>query len=186
VYIVPDSDWYENGSVLAQAMFCRSFLRRLGVAAQVAAPPPAPDGSKRGIDDHLQHGGALSELEVLEREAHYGLAEFIAQQRRWRRDKVVRGAEVLESLALHAGSDGRLYCSLRSIARIMGCHHSKVERAIRDLEECGAVEIDGSLDSNPKHYDRKNGWVGWEWNERPAITITPLLRAKDTRHRLGN
>ena len=27
VYIVPDSDWYDNGAVLAQAMFCRTFLR---------------------------------------------------------------------------------------------------------------------------------------------------------------
>jgi hypothetical protein len=107
VYIVPDSDWYGNDAVLTQAMFCRSYLRRLGVNTHIAAPPPAPDGGKRGIDDHLHHGGALSQLEVLEREAGYGLAEFIADNRKWRKDKVVRGAEVLESLALHAGSDTR-------------------------------------------------------------------------------
>jgi hypothetical protein len=187
VYIVPDSDWYANGAVLAQAMFCRSFLRRSGVTdTHVAAPPPAPDGGKVGIDDLLYLGGTLNDLEVLERETHYGLAEFIAEQGKWRKDKVVRGAEVLEGLALHAGADGRLYCSLRSIARIMGCHHSKVERAVRDLEDCGAIEIDGSLDSHPRYYDRQKGWVGWESKERPLISIAPTLRAKDTRRHLGD
>jgi hypothetical protein len=186
VYIVPDSDWHENGAVLAQAMFCRTFLRRAGVDAHVAAPPAGSDGSKIGIDDHLVHGGTMGELDVLDRQTHYGLAEFIAEQGQWRKDKVIRGAEVLENLAIHADSNGRLHTSLRSIARIMGVHHSRVERAIRDLEECGAIYIDGSLTIQPRHYDRRKAcWVGWEWAERPAITITPLLRAKDHKRKLG-
>jgi hypothetical protein len=138
-----------------------------------------------GIDDYLQHGGTVSELGVLERETHYGLAEFIAEQRKWRADRVVRGTQVLESLANHAGSDGRLYFSLRAIARIMECHHSRVERAIRDLEECGAIEIDGSLDIHARHYHRDKGWVGWDWKERPS-TIKSVLRAKDTTRKLGD
>jgi hypothetical protein len=57
---------------------------------------------------------------------------------------------------------------------------------LEDLEECGAITVDGSLATQPRHYDRrKSCWVGWEWTERPAITITPVLRAKDHRRKLG-
>ena len=129
----------------------------------------------------------MSDLDVLDREAQHGLAEFVAERGKWRKDKVVRGAEVLENLALHADvKNPCLHTSLRSIARIMGVHHSRVERAIRDLEECGAIEVSGSLDAVPRYYNRlKKSWVGWEWTERPSITISPALRAKDTTHKLG-
>ena len=68
----------------------------------------------------------------------------------------------------------------------MRVHHSRVERAIRDLEECGAIDVEGSLATQPRHYDRRKSCrVGWEWTQRPAITITPALRDKDQRRKLG-
>lgn len=192
VYIIPDADWYENDLVMTQAMFCRTYLRKLGVDAHVAAPPvkendPRDKNGKlvrNGVDDFLSYGGTMDDLSVLERETPYGLAEWLAERRTWRKDKVVRGAEVLESLALHADPNGRIRAPLRSVARIMGVHHSRVEHGVRDLEECGVVEIEGSLATHARHYDREKGWVGWDWKERPTITIVPALRAKDSIHRL--
>jgi hypothetical protein len=185
VYIVPDADWAKNGAVITQAMFCRSFLRRAGVDAHVAAPPE--EHGLKGVDDFLAHGGySVNDLAVLERETPYGLAEWLAERGTWRKTKAVRGAEVLESLALHADMNGQIRASLRSVARIMGCHHSRVERAVKDLVECGVIEVEGSLDTHARHYDKEKGWVGWEWKERPAITIVPELRAKDTTHPLGS
>jgi hypothetical protein len=192
VYIVPDSDWTTNGKVMTQALYCRTHLRRLGVTdTRVAAPPLElyeQDKSIKGIDDFLAHGGSVSDLAVLERETGYGLAEWLAEKRTWRKDKVVRGAEVLETLALHADMNGQIRASLRTVASIMGgVHHSRVERGLRDLEECGAVEIEGSLETFARHYDRQTrSWVGWEWKERPPITIAPELRAKNFTHPLGS
>ena len=118
---------------------------------------------------------------MLEREPRYGLAEFLAERETWRKDKVVRGAEVLEGLALHAGADGTIQASLRSVARAMGVHHSRVERGLLDLVDCGAVTIEGSLTTEARWYGK-----GWEWTERPTIRIEPELRAKDTSRRLGD
>ena len=127
----------------------------------------------------------MSDLAVLERETGYGLAEWLAERRTWRKTKVVRGAELLETLALHADMNGQIRASLRSVSNIMGVYHSRVQRALRDLEECGAVEIDGSLETFARHYDRQtHSHVGWEWKERPAITIVQELRAKNSTHRL--
>jgi hypothetical protein len=194
VYIVPDADFAENDLVMTQAMFCRTFLRRRGITAHVAVPSIEEDAPRdengklirNGVDDFLYYGGTMNDLAVLERETPYGLAEWLAERRTFRKDKVVRGAEVLESLATHAGANGEIRAPLRSVARIMGVHHSRVERGVRDLEEWGVAEISGSLARQPRHYDRKTRrWVGWEWKEQPTIRIVPELRAKDTLHRLG-
>jgi hypothetical protein len=190
VYIIPDADWITNGNVITQAIFCRTYLRRLGITqTHVGAPPydryQANDKLK-GIDDHLAYGGSMDDLDVTARETPYGLAEYLAERRTWRRDRVVRNAEVLEGLALHADSNGQVWASLRAVARIMGIHHSRVERAVRDLEWCGAIHVDGDLSTRPRHCDPKMGWVGWDWNDRPTITIVPELRAKDSFRRLSD
>jgi hypothetical protein len=189
VYIVPDADWITNGNVITQAMFFRTFLRKRGVKdTHVAAPPfevYKRDRNIKGVDDHFVHGGTMNDLEVLERETPYGLAEWLAERRTWRKDKVVLGAEVLEALALHADRNGEIRASLRSVANIMGVHHSRVERGVKALEECGVIEIEGSLATYARHYDKEKGWVGWDWEERPVIRIAPELRAKDTTHPLG-
>ena len=184
VYIVPDADWHQNGAVMTQAMFCRTYLRKLGVSAHVAAPPL--ESGQKGVDDYLGHGGTIKDLAVLERETPYGLAEWMVERRTWRKDKVVLGAETLESLATHADGNGEIRFSLRTVARIMDVHHSRVQRGIHALAEIGAVTVDGSLESYARHYDRKTErWVGWEWSDRPAITIVPELRAKDSTRPLG-
>jgi hypothetical protein len=183
VYIVPDADWFKNDAVMTQAMFCRTYLRKRGIDAHVAAPPieSYQRDDLKGVDDFLGYGGTVDDLTVLEREPRYGLAEFLAERETWRKDKVVRGAEVLESLALHAGADGTIQASLRSVARAMGVHHSRVERGLLDLVDCGAVTIEGSLTTEARWYGK-----GWEWTERPTIRIEPELRAKDTSRRLGD
>jgi IclR helix-turn-helix domain len=186
LYIICDSDWYDNELVITQAMFCRTELRKLGVMAQVAAPP-AITGTKVGVDDHLGKGETMSDLIVIDREPKYGLAEFIAERGQWRKDRVIRGAEVLEALAIHAGEDGRISASLRSISRVMGVHKSRVERALRDLEHCGAVTIEGDLQAQYQWKDRKTGrWVNYDWIDRPTIIIAPDLRAETLRKRLGD
>jgi hypothetical protein len=186
VYIVCDSDWYENHAVITQAMFSRTFLRRLGVDAHVCAPP-APGGIKVGVDDHLGDGGSMSDLVVIERETPYGLAEFLAERGIRRSDAIVRDAEVLEALSLHAGSDGTIQTSLRSFSRIMGLPLVRVQRAIEDLREVGAITVDGSLETRAQYFDWKTRkWVGLDWTERPTLTITKGLCARDTRRRLAD
>jgi hypothetical protein len=195
VYIVPDADWLDPNKpeVMKQAMFLRTFLRRRGVPdTHVAAPPydlhVKTKGKTKGIDDFLYYGGSMSDLDILEREIpKFGLSGFLAERRIWRQNKVVRGQEVLENLVLHANAEGRIPASLRSVASIMGVHHSRVQRGIKDLIECGAVTVDGDLSAEPRYYDRQSHrWVGWDWEERPTIIIHPELRAKDTVRRLGD
>jgi hypothetical protein len=55
VIIVPDADGINNWMVFRQAMQCRTFLRRLGVNAHVAAPPFDP--ADVDILDLLQGSG---------------------------------------------------------------------------------------------------------------------------------
>ena len=189
VYVVPDNDIFNieakgHTAVTNQAMFCRTFLRNLGIDAHVAAS--TLESGQKGIDDFLGHGGTMDDLAVLERETRFGLAEWLAENQKWRKDRVVRGAELLNALALYADMNGKVWASLRTIARVMGVHPSRVQRAIKDLEECGVATVDGSLETAPRYFNRAaKRHVGWDWKERPTITIVPELRAKDTTRRLG-
>jgi hypothetical protein len=63
VFIIPDSDWVDNSEVIFHAVCCREYLRRLGVAAEIASPPPRaePDAGgsfKQGVDDFLGPKGS--------------------------------------------------------------------------------------------------------------------------------
>ena len=128
----------------------------------------------------------MEDLQVFDRDTHHGLAEHLAEQRTWRRsDATIRNAGVLEALALHAGPEGEIRASLRSIAKIMCVHHSHVARGLKDLEECGAITIDGDLATYARHYSKEFGYVGWEWKDRPSIIINPMFRATDSTRRLG-
>jgi hypothetical protein len=70
VIIVLDSDWIKKHQVMEQARMCRTYLRRHGLEAHVAAPPTdrLAEGIK-GVDDYLgQGGGTLDGLMVQDRE----------------------------------------------------------------------------------------------------------------------
>jgi hypothetical protein len=54
LYVVPDSDWLDpDKDVGRHAFSVRTFLRSRGFSAEVAAPPPAENGAKVGVDDFL-------------------------------------------------------------------------------------------------------------------------------------
>jgi hypothetical protein len=188
IVIVPDADWFLNPAVMTQAMLCRSSLRRLRLEACIAAPPI--DGVKlgiKGIDDYLGKGrGTMEQLDVIERETAFGLAEWLVR-RGGRKDKIIRAAEVLESLALHACPEGTIRAPLRTIARVMDVNVSRVSRAVEDLASVyGAIVVDKPLATqrgvwHGNYYDRE-----LEWQNRPTITIDPELRAVDSSHKLGS
>jgi hypothetical protein len=187
VIIVPDADWYHNGKVFEQAMLCRTFLRRHGIDAHVAAPPldhggnPIEhDGQKlKGVDDFLGAGYGLGDLHVIDRQPPCGLAEWVAANVGGRRDRVKRDTEFLQALALYADKDGRIRSSLRKVAKLMGVPAKKVSRALEDLRKCGAVTIKGDLSS------RVRGWVSRrfyskevDWDKTCVIILKTELRAK--------
>jgi hypothetical protein len=181
IVIVPDADWFKNPLVYTQAMLCRSTLRRVRLDALVAAPPiERLKEDIKGVDDFLAADGRIDDLEVIGREAPFlEIAEWVSRHG-WRRDRMARDAQVLESLALHAApSDGTLRVSLRTLARVMGVRVNRVSRGVEDLLEYGAIEVDKPL------VTQRGMWRGnyfdpaLEWEDRPIITVAPALRAAD-------
>ena len=181
VIVVPDADWRDNWLVTAQAMLCRSFLRqRCGLRALVAAPPDdrneAGELKYKGIDDFLGAGGSLDDLVVIGREMPPAFDQWVRDQR-GRSDGLLRDADVLQNLALHADTDGTIRKALGPIAKIMRTHHSRVARGITSLEEREAITIEGSL------YTRRGLWEGGyfdrslNWENQPTIIIAEELRA---------
>jgi hypothetical protein len=185
VYLVFDADWKDKTQVMVQAWLCRSYLRRHGVDTHCAAPPYdayVRNDQLKGVDDHLAAGGIMDDLEVLKREAPYGLAEFLAERGVRRKNTIVRAAQTLEGLALHADEEGRINAGLNTVANAIGTGSRRAQRALHDLLEVGAVEIaNGSLDTAPRWRDK-----GYEWRDRPTLVVAPELRAKTTIHRLGD
>jgi hypothetical protein len=203
VYIIPDADLHNreapgHTNVITQALLCRSELRSLGLEAHVAAPPAEEDSPRdangklilNGVDDFLVSGGTMDDLVVLERDTPRGLAEILAERNpRFRKDRVVRNAKLVEGLAIHADANGEIRAPLGAVARAMGLNRHTAPEALRDLhDEYGVVEIvGGTLETYSRHYDYKTKrYVGWEWKDRPAIRIIPELRAKDSYRRLGD
>jgi hypothetical protein len=203
VYIIPDADLHNleapgHTNVITQALFCRSYLRRLGIVAHVAAPPAEEDAPRdsngklilNGFDDFRVSGGTVDDLVVLERETHRGLAEVLGDRdSKWRKDRLVRNAKFMEGLALHADGHGEIHHPLGTVARMMGLNRHTAPEALRDLhDELGVVEvIGGTLETYSRHYDYKTKQhVGWEWKDKPGIRIIPELRAKDSYRRLGD
>jgi len=183
VVIVPDADWIDNPRVIEQARLCRTYLRRLGVDETYVAAPPLVNGEveHKGVDDYLGSGGTLDGLAVQHRVVHPGLQRSWLREFGLRRDRFSRDAEVLHDLAAHVGRDGTFYGTLAKFAKVLGVGPKRVERAIRDLEELGAIRIDGALDIRQKWYLTGWGWgtSGEGWADNPVITLRPELRGED-------
>jgi hypothetical protein len=188
VIIVPDADWDSKPRVETQARLCQTRLHRLGVTVSQVAAPPADwyDGKRQGIDDYLDDGGNLEDLDVIDRDPSPSLKEYVDDHAR-RKDQAQRDAEVLYALSMHADFAGNLHAPLRSIARVMGVDVKRVARGLHSLREMGAVTWDGDLATGIR------GWVTrdfysheFDWEERPTITIAENLRAiKQPPRKLG-
>jgi hypothetical protein len=154
----------------------------------VAAPPD--DGfQKVGVDDSLAAGHTLDDLDVLEKEVPWALSEYLADRGiRQRKDALTRNDAMARNLALHANADGEMRGSLRKLTKVMLCrHHSRIQRAVEDLQAFGVVAVDeGSLETFARYHDPEKGLVGWDWIERPAIRIIPELRATQAIRKLGD
>jgi hypothetical protein len=170
--VVPDADWHANPDVLTQALLCRSFLRRFGLEAVVAAPPA--EAGYKGVDDFLGAGGSLDDLVVIGREMPDAFDQWV-QDQRGRSDGLSRDANVLQNVALHAADDGTIRKDVRMLAKIMDTHPMTVSRGIASLAERGAIAIEGSLVTRPPTRKRGTGgrWYRTEedWEERPTIIV---------------
>jgi hypothetical protein len=209
VVIVPDADWFKNGAVESQALMCRSALRKLGIAAVVAAPPQ--DFGRKGVDDFLAAEGVLDDLIVFGRERPHALKAWPTETRRsqerihmghlptWlihrlriqadgtetgkyvRHDRLKRNVDVLDASALHAGFDGTLCGSLTRLAGVMGVDEHQVRRAVEELRDAGALTAVGSLETV------RGSWRGeyydWreDWEQRPTLVLHPDLRYPESK-----
>jgi hypothetical protein len=190
-YLVLDADWRapDKPDVMTQAWLCKSFLERHGVRVKVAAPPYGAylqNATLKGVDDHLAHGGSMNGLEVLEREAPYGVAEFMYEHGIRRKNSVVRAALAVQALARHCDENGEIYKNLNAVGRATGVGSRRLRRAIPDLVEFGIAEVEGDLEAAPRWQDKDGDWHGWDWVDRPVIRLHSKLRAKTTTHLLGD
>ncbi|PLS86156.1 MAG: hypothetical protein CYG60_08760 [Actinobacteria bacterium] len=62
-----DSDILENPNVQLAADRYARLLRKRGAEVYITLLPPAPDGSKQGLDDFFANGGTVKEIELLTR-----------------------------------------------------------------------------------------------------------------------
>ena len=194
VVIVPDADWAQNDLVIAQAMLCRSFLRRLGLQAWVAAPPM--EAGHKGIDDYLGPvelgggGGTLDDLVVIGRELPAAFDEWVLAEGgnprrlpgRWA-DGVIRDVDVLQNLMLHGTDDGTIRKSISTYARIMGVDKKRVSRAIESLLERPGLTspkalwiLEGSTATQRgawkgRYYDRS-----LDWEDKPLLQLAKEFR----------
>jgi uncharacterized protein DUF3854 len=87
-----DSDIYTNESVQLAADRLARLLKAEGAKVFISLLPPAPDGSKQGLDDFFANGGTVHELKLLTTPYDEALVERV----RLTRDQKLRAAiEVL-------------------------------------------------------------------------------------------
>jgi len=178
IIITPDSDWIDNPLVIEQARLCRTYLRRrCGHDDTYVAAPPLRDGAveHKGVDDYLGSGGTLDGLMVQHRMVRDGMQRSWLAKFGMRKDRTARDAETLYSLAAHVGATGDLHSTLDSLAKVVGVNHVRVGRAIKSLQEIGAITIDGRLDVRKQFF---TGAPGWRY-ENPVITLREDLRGVD-------
>ncbi len=200
VIVVPDSDWESNDAVIAQALNCRTVLRKyIGDDVHVAAPPglSTPGHAKDckhckvGVDDFLgRYKGSIDDLLRVDREAPLGLADFLEGQPGLRSDALAVDAEVMQWLALNANANGEIRSGAQTIAKASGHGVRRVNRSINRLIKLGAITVDKDRADLAKKYIPRQGGGGFysrqlEWADRPTITVHPKLRARTHRQKLA-
>lgn len=186
VVIVPDADWTSNDAVINQARMCQAALYRLDVPEiHVAAPPPTlGDRATKGVDDFIGAGGHLEDLLVIDSEPPEAIHDYVLQMG-VRRDRARRDEAVIWALSTYTGPNGKFAAPLRTLARLMGMGEMSVSRSIRDLEDVGALTVDGdvTLDNIARDYFSRQR----DWKARPTIILAPELRSADRpEQRLGD
>jgi hypothetical protein len=83
-----DSDIYTNESVQLAADRLARLLKAEGAKVFITLLPPAPDGSKQGLDDFFANGGTVHELELLT----IPYDEAVVERVRLTRDQQLRAA----------------------------------------------------------------------------------------------
>jgi hypothetical protein len=188
VIVVPDADWAEKDQVAEQAKLCREFLLRYGLAAHIAAPPLWT--GHKGIDDFRAAGGDLDDMEVLDWETpDLDALDALCVCDEWDSRRVIRAGDALHSLILFAGNHGRIYSSVKKLARVMGVNPERVRDGVKDLETLGLIEIEkGALATTDGDWRSGSYRRGLDWEERPRIKITrdDLLAKEKPRQRLGD
>lgn len=199
VFVVPDSDWREKGkeAVVGQAFLCSETLRRYGVEEVYVAAPPVElyhttkgaDDEIKGVDDFLGAGYSLDEMHVVERRMPEALLKWKDRQikggrrGRWR-EGLERDAEVLQALALFAGTDGEVHATLRMLAKVLygdERQKCKVRRVLINLEERGAVTFpEGGLRQRQNYYTERT-----EWCETPTVIVAEELRCDEVLYPLS-
>jgi uncharacterized protein DUF3854 len=81
-----DSDIQDNPMVQLAVDRLARLLRERGASVLITLLPPAPDGSKQGLDDFFANGGTVKELELLTR----AYEPFVIEKARLSRDEQLR------------------------------------------------------------------------------------------------
>jgi hypothetical protein len=233
VYVVCDSDWSRphDDAVLARTLISRDAFRWDGADAYAVAPPTPvhrePEGlweircadpthDKHGLDDHYGpctgDEGTFENMVVIDRETPKGLAEWIAAGRdSMGRKRKATGLEryvpLMNWIALHAGADGTVKLSLRTVAACVqremdfptfGAAYSFVKNALdtakdddgeykgylvrsREAGGAGTLEVREALGERVSHHYRKgySEWTGEFRVVEPLQAETILRRVRD-------
>lgn len=210
IVIVPDGDWVENPHVINQARVFQGRLMEYGIENVLIAAPPAELGEDgkyhvieawyepeqcmeklKGVDDFLGIGGySLADLmvNVCNPPAHEDLENWVREnlpplppgRKAYRRDRIKRLADTINALSIIGGNAGKIRLTVTMIAKFMHINQPRTSIAIHELEELGAITIDGSF------YTNKSFWGGWEWEgDEPTITLIPELRGTTQEAPLG-
>jgi hypothetical protein len=181
VIVVPDADWFTNWQVERQALKIRTWLRRHGIDAYVAAPPHDATDYHKGIDDFLGAGNTLGDLVIEGREPRFDRVWNAMQQVSPQRRKSATHA--LENLSLYCDENGKLTVSFPTLKRLLGIRRSdRVVPLLESIAHTFTIEH-GSLETHNRStfFGRYTETV---WNDTPTITLDEYYRAYSQRAKL--
>lgn len=143
VAVVCDSDWAENAAVADQTNQVVEALESRGARAVRCAPPPKPDGSKRGIDDwlgeHPQEDRREKFLEII----CPGNPVLTVDDPRLAVIRRSDGRKTIVDLVTEMGrqSDGQGLAAYRKkdLAKTLGRSTSRIDHALKGAIKSGLV-----------------------------------------------
>jgi hypothetical protein len=171
VFVVRDADRPVNLEVQRHALKVRTLLRRLGIDAEICAPPVC-----KGVDDHLGAGGKVGELVIEGREAPIDQIRAAVQlvesyQRR------LSALRVLEDLSLYLPPDGVLKRDLLVVQKLLSI--ARADRVVSTLEaiELALVVTSGTLTTTQRPHRWRPGQTETVWVDQPTLILREDLRA---------
>jgi hypothetical protein len=187
VIVVCDRDWQDNPLVALEAFSLRDAVRDAGLECAVAAPP----GKSKGSDDFQYRGGKPDNLSVIEPQPHRasGRAVFEREYRRTRREAGASGRKrspnivdrelaLLDWYATHGTAQGSVRRPVGRIAKRLGVSKDTVKRGTLELQEAGALVIEGHYHDPDKEYDVPEDRAARRRKPTPAtIRLREGLRA---------